>query len=144
MANEKEYLLNVQGYYADDIRTQFPNHAGIYFVYRGVLNRSTNSCTLKQLLYIGQTDNLYHRHNEHPYRDTFLAYIGMDEMLFYTFVLTELLEEDRRRVKAALIYELKPILNSQNYYTFDYPPTRVVIQGNRHAFVPASIDAPSY
>ena len=55
-----------------------------------------------------------------------------------------MIDEDRMRIEAALIYELKPALNSQNCYTFNYPPTRVVVEGNRHAFVPASIDAPSY
>lgn len=144
MTNEKEYLLNVQGYYVDDTRGQFPNNAGIYFVYRGILNRESNSCTLKQLLYIGQAENLYQRHNDHTKRDAFVACLGADEMLFYTFAQTDFSEEDRKRVEAALIYELKPTLNTQNYYTFDFPPTKVIVQGNRHAFVPASIEAPSY
>ena len=77
-------------------------------------------------------------------RDEFLETVGSDEMLFYTFSITDLPDEDRMRIEAALIYELKPALNSQNCYTFNYPPTRVVVEGNRHAFVPASIDAPSY
>lgn len=144
MTNKKEYLLRIQGYYTDEARSRFPDSPGIYFVYRGVLNVDTNTCTLKQLLYIGQTDSLQRRHNEHTKRDVFLNSLGVDEMLFYTFAMTDLNEEERLRVEAALIYELKPILNTQNCYTFDYPPTRVVIEGNGHAFVPASIDAPSY
>lgn len=144
MTNIKEYVLKIQGYYADEVRDRFPDSPGIYFVYRGVFNSETNTCSLKQLLYIGQTDSLQRRHNEHSKREMFLNSLGVDEMLFYTFAITNVNEEERLRVEAALIYELKPILNTQNCYTFDYPPTRVVIEGNRHAFVPASIDAPSY
>ena len=144
MLNEREYRLDIQGYYSDDVRSRFPHSPGIYFVYRGVLDSAANTCTLRQLLYIGQTEDLHQRHNEHSMRDEFLETVGSDEMLFYTFSITDLPAEDRMRIEAALIYELKPALNSQNCYTFNYPPTRVVVEGNRHAFVPASIDAPSY
>lgn len=33
----KEYVLKIQGYYADEVRNWFPDSPGIYFVYRGVL-----------------------------------------------------------------------------------------------------------
>ena len=55
MLNEREYRLDIQGYYSDDVRSRFPHSPGIYFVYRGVLDSAANTCTLRQLLYIGQT-----------------------------------------------------------------------------------------
>lgn len=65
-------------------------------------------------------------------------------MLFYTYALTTFNESERKRVEAALIYELLPPLNNSNTKGFEHPETEVVVMGDRHAFVPDSITAPSY
>lgn len=46
-----EYILNIQGYYRDEIRGRFPNVACVYFVYRGILNLEDKTCSLKELIY---------------------------------------------------------------------------------------------
>lgn len=140
----KTYQLNVQGYYRDEVRCLFPNSPGIYFVYRGVLNNVTRKCTLKELIYIGESSDLHERHNDHDRRPDFLASLSDGEMLFYTYALTNYNETERKRVEAALIYELLPPLNESNTKGFSYPETYVSVAGDRHAFVPDSIKAPSY
>ncbi len=138
------YVLNIEGYFRDAIRDRFPDEAGIYFVYRGTLDPVRRWATLKELLYIGETDDMHIRHNDHDRRGDFLDKLSQGEMLFYTYALTDYVERDRMRIEAALIYELQPPLNTQSTVTFNYPPTRIEIKGDRHAFVPSIIDAPSY
>lgn len=144
MPGNKEYIINVQGYFRDEVRKQFPQTEAIYFVYKGEYLTAEKFCLLKNILYIGETDNLYSIFNEHENRKEFIGSLKDDEMLFYTFANVQLSHEERKRIVEALIYELKPSLNRLNHDSFPYPPTRVVVEGNRHAFIPASIDAPSY
>jgi hypothetical protein len=139
-----EFKLNIQGYYRDEIRGRFPNIACVYFVYRGVLNLEDRTCSLKELIYIGQTSNLNERFSEHEKREDFLSLCERGEMLFYTYAEITSSENSRKHIEAALIYELRPQLNVQAIGSFDYPKTRIIVEGNRHAFVPASIIAPSY
>lgn len=101
--------------------------------------------TLMELLYIGETENLYDRHNEHDKRNEFLARLQEGEELFYSFALTDSLPNDqRKKVEAALIYELCPPLNVQNVDSFICEETTINILGDRHAYIPAQINAPSY
>ena len=87
---------------------------------------------------------MHERHNNHDRRGDFLKQLRPGEMLFYTYALTAYTERERKRIEAALIYELLPPLNSQATVTFNYPPTRIEIAGDRHAFVPNIVEAPSY
>lgn len=139
-----EFNLNIQGYYRDEVRSRFPNIACIYFVYRGVLNIEDNTCLLKELIYIGQTSDLKERFSEHEKREDFLSLCEKGEMLFYTYAEIKGDESIRKRIEATLIYELCPQLNVQGIVKFEYPVTKIIVEGNRHAFVPASITAPSY
>ncbi len=139
-----EFKLNIQGYFRDEIRNRFPNVTCVYFIYRGILNVEENTCFLKDLIYIGQTAELNKRLSEHEKREDFLSLCEKGEMLFYTFAEIKGDEDVRKRIEAALIYELRPQLNKQAIGNFAYPVTKIIVEGNRHAFVPASIIAPSY
>ena len=139
------YQLDVQGYYKDQSRTGFPHSSGIYFVYRGIYIPHLKTVTLMELLYIGETENLYDRHNEHDKRNEFLARLQEGEELFYSFALTESLSnEQRKKVEVALIYELCPPLNVQNVDSFIYDEITINVLGDRHAYIPDQINAPSY
>ena len=69
MLNKREYRLNIQGYYSDDVRSRFPHSPGIYFVYRGVFVPHLKTVTLRELLYIGETEDFSYT--------TRLSYIGL-------------------------------------------------------------------
>lgn len=142
MANLFE--LNIRGYFRDEIRRQFPHSQGIYFIYRGILDHITNTCILSALLYIGETHNLYEALNDHPNRRVLTEALEEGESLFYTYVLTDLNEAERRRVEAALIYELAPSKNSRCHQGFPYNETTIKILGDRHAFIPDVVKVPSY
>lgn len=140
-----EIQLDVQGYYRDQSRKGFPHSAGIYFVYRGVFVPHLKTVTLRELLYIGETEDLYQRHNEHDKRDKFIMKLQEDEELFYSFALTgNISKKQRLRIESTLIYELRPQLNTQNIETYNYDKTIINVLGDRHAYVPSQIIAPTY
>lgn len=135
----KTFIINVQGYYQDKSRNNFPMSSGIYFVYRGILQKENNRAILNELIYIGETDNLYKRHNDHDRREDFLNTLGEDEMLFYCYSITDCSDEDRKIIESALIYKILPSLNEKSTKTFNYPTTEIKVGGDRHAFVPSTI-----
>lgn len=140
-----EIQLDVQGYYRDQSRKGFPHSPGIYFVYRGVFVPHLKTVTLRELLYIGETEDLYQRHNDHDKRDEFITKLQEDEELFYSFALIENVSKKQRlRIESTLIYELRPQLNTQNMETYNYDKTIINVLGDRHAYVPSQIIAPSY
>lgn len=134
-----KFTINVQGYYLDESRKDFPLSSGIYFVYRGIHDIERNRAILNELIYIGETDNLRQRHNEHDRREDFLNTLGEGEVLFYCYAKTSCTEEDRKQIESALIYAILPSLNEKSTTTFNYPTTEIIVEGNRHAFVPSSI-----
>lgn len=140
-----EFQLDIQGYFRDQSRGGFPHSSGIYFVYRGVFVPHLKTVTLIELLYIGETADLNQRHNEHHKRDEFITKLQEGEELFYSFALVEnLTHKQRLRIEATLIYELRPPLNVRNVETYDFGRTIVNVLGDRHAYVPSQIIAPSY
>ena len=140
-----EFQLDIQGYYKDQSRTSFPHAAGIYFVYRGVYVPHLKTGTLMELLYIGETNDMYVRHNEHDRRADFLSCLHEDEELFYSYALVDYIsDKQRKRVEAAMIYELCPPLNAANTASFEYDETVINVLGDRHAYVPTQVYAPSY
>lgn len=140
----KSFALNIRGYFRDEVRNQFPHYQGIYFIYRGILNHVTKTCTLTALLYIGETNDLYDRLNEHPNRTELMEALEDGESLFYTYALTDLNEAERKRVEASLIYELAPSKNMRTIQEFPYSETILEVFGDRHAFIPEIVKAPSY
>lgn len=138
------FQLEMKGYFRDEVRRKFPESAGIYFVYRGVLNNVTRKCTLKALIFIGETENLHTCLNDHVRRIDFRGILGNGEMLFYTYASTNVSNAERKRIEESLIYELAPFLNDKVSNEYAHSKTRIDILGDRHAFVPSVVIAPSY
>ena len=58
---------------------RLPQLSGIYFVYRAKLNRATNNATVKELIYIGQAEDIYRRHHPHDRQADFDHQLQKDE-----------------------------------------------------------------
>ena len=140
-----EYQLDIQGYYRDESRKDFPNVSGIYFVYRGVLIPHLKTVTLTELIYIGESEDINNRLQNHEKRNDFLSLLQRDEELFYSFAITDDLSNSKReRLETALIYELKPTLNIKSSGSFGYGKITINVLGDRHAYIPNKLIAPSY
>ena len=140
-----EFSIDIKGYYRDGSRGLFPNYPGVYFVYRGYFVPHLKTVTLKELLYIGESGDIGTRLNNHERRDDFLSYLHADEELFYSFAVTDNLSDNhRQRIEASLIYELCPPLDTSLTESFGYSSTVIHVLGDRHAYIPTTVEAPSY
>ena len=140
----KEYTLNIQGYYLDVSRSQFPALPAIFFVYKGTFNAENRTCVLKQLLYVGDADDLLQCAATLDSRINLSSTLDSDEAIFYTFSLDYSDPVIRKRIVDALVYELRPSLIKFNPNAPKPAQTTIIVSGNKHAFVPARIEAPSF
>lgn len=138
-----EKTINVQGYYLGDVRKDFPHSPAIFFVYGGTFNTEEHTCTLSQLLYVGQSDNLWKANNESQLWESFVSALNPGESIFYSIAFTSYNEQEREEIINALRYELRPMLNAVDDIS---RPGKIIIivEGNRHAFIPTRVEAPSY
>lgn len=140
----KEYSLNFTGYLRDEvIDTSLPHDPGIYLVYRGV-NKDAKTCILKELIYIGEAGDIHDRHVQdgqfvHEHHQDFKNACKTGETPYYAYAKLTGGKDDRQRVEAAMINQMKPRLNSKNTKTFNDPETIVTLSG-RCDFVDKKIE----
>lgn len=121
----KTYNLHFDGSWSDGIRDELPEYSGIYLVYRGTLDRGQFLC--REIIYIGQAENIRERHKNHEKRDQFLAKRRMNEVIFYSCAQVAIPELNR--VENALVYETRPVLNDKLTESFPYPETIIESEG---------------
>lgn len=121
----KTFNLLFDGSWSDSIRDELPEYSGIYLVYRGNLDRGSFLC--REIIYIGQAENIRARHTKHEKRDAFLAELRPSEVLFYS--CAPVAKTDLDRVENALVFEMHPKLNDKLTESFPYETTKVVSEG---------------
>ena len=124
---KKIYNLHFGGSISDSQRNLLPTYSGIYLVYRGGYNKEKKTFTCKEIIYIGQADDINDRHKNHEKRDEFLATCGPGEMVFYSYVKVD--KNDLDRVENALVFKMQPILNDKLKQIFPYDETTIVSDG---------------
>lgn len=105
---------------------------GIYCVYRGVYNQNNDTVSLRELLYIGQSQNVKERHGNHENINEWRQKLRPGEELQYSMAILSV--DALERCEAALIYKNKPPCNHTGVESFSYPPTLLEIKG-RTAFL---------
>ena len=61
MAEVKTYNVTFKGYRMESDAEGLPEYSGIYIAYRCVYNKVANKVSLKELIYIGQAENIRRR-----------------------------------------------------------------------------------
>lgn len=121
----KTFNLHFDGSWSDSIREELPEYSGVYLVYRGTLNHGSFLC--REIIYIGQAENIRLRHTKHEKRDLFLAELRPSEVIFYS--CAPVAKADLDRVENALVFEMHPKLNDKLTETFPYPETTIESDG---------------
>ena len=118
--------LEFKGYYLEKNKKGIPAQSGIYCVYRSVYSQSSDTVSLKELLYIGESANMRDRVADHEKEPDWKKHLVHGETLCfsYTPIVTE-----RERVEAALIYKHKPVENSEYRNRFPFCTLRVTTSG---------------
>lgn len=118
--------LEFKGYYLEKSKGGIPAQSGIYCVYRSVYSASSDTVSLKELLYIGESANMKDRVANHEKEKDWKKHLGRGETLSFSY--TAILS-GRERTEAALIYKHKPIENSEYRNSFPFRSLRVITSG---------------
>lgn len=132
---EKAYSLAFEGYYLKP--SGLPHTSGLYCVYKCRDNPERNTVSLKQLLYIGQAEDIGQRHEAHEKKTDWENCLHPGETLCYSYARLDKSELDR--CEAALIFINKPLCNANLKDRFDYLDTKVIVLGNVGLLVKESI-----
>lgn len=118
--------LEFNGFWGDS--SYLPQTSGVYCVYRGIPNPETKTISLKELLYIGQTNNIRARITNHERLATWKSKLLPGQTLRFSYCEIEL--PNREYTEAALIYKHKPSLNTEYVYSFPFDDIRIRITGD--------------
>lgn len=122
---DKKYDLDFRGYYR---KAEFLDSiSGIYCVFRGAYVSSNDTVIVKELLYVGQSENVKYRHVNHENKEEWQSHLLPGEELLYS--MAPLAKEELVRCEAALIYKNKPVCNHTGKDTFAFSPTLVEVKG---------------
>jgi hypothetical protein len=114
---DKTIALDFQGYWREINQGGIPNNSGIYLVYRCVFNQSGQTVTLNKLIYIGESEEVKDRIENHEKKPIWQKKLQQGEQLCFSFA--PITNSDRERAEAALIFKHKPECNEE--YTTNFP-----------------------
>lgn len=132
------YELKFGKAYREDSINELPNESGIYLVFRGEYKENNSIIGLEELIYVGETQNVYNRFQNHGMKGIWNRELIDDQELFYFFAP---IIDDRERVEATMIFYHQPVCNTNRKSSFDYDTTRVTILGSLSDFL-GNIEVP--
>lgn len=123
----KSFTLNFKGYWRESNKDYIPEVSGIYLVYRCVFNPIPRTVSLRELIYIGKSNNVKRRVSEHVTNHDFLETVRPGEEICYS--VAEVSVFDLCLVENALIFAQKPRLNSQGKDVYVYQDSSFDVVG---------------
>ena len=123
---EKKFELDFKGYYLDS--SNLPETSGVYCVYKCIYSTTNDSVELKELLYIGKSENIHERHLNHENKAEWELECHSGERLCYTFATVDVV--DLTCCEAALIYNNKPKCNHEGKDSFTHEDVYLVTRGS--------------
>ena len=124
--------LKFEGYWQEPYISSIPAQSGIYCVYACEHNVHDRTVSLKRLIYIGESENVWKRIAEHEKWQAWRRYLKARQQLCFNF--TPASHNSRVRAEAACIYEHKPPENTEYINTFPFGRTTVTTSG-RNVFL---------
>ena len=122
----KTINLEFNGYWRHISRSGIPKQAGVYCVYQGTYDASTDKVSLKKLLYIGKATNANNRLENHERMNDWRKHLKFGEELMYSFAPISV---ECERAEAGIIFHHKPEENTDNVDSFPYQTTRLILSG---------------
>lgn len=123
----KNIRLSFKGYWRAEKKDFIPHFMGVYLVYRGVYNANEDTVSLRDLVYIGQAEDVNRRINEHIDDPSFTGILQGKEILCFSVAQVSSNEIDL--VENALIFAQKPILNTNLKQSYNHEAAGFVIEG---------------
>lgn len=123
----KKYEIEFDGYWTDAGKENIPTESGIYCVYSYLHNTETGKGTIKNLIYIGQAEDVNSRLANHEKLEKWKAQLNEGEKLCYSFGAVP--KGDLDRCESALIFYHQPPVNIEYKKEFNSPETSIVLTG---------------
>jgi hypothetical protein len=133
----KTINLKFRGYWLEKELGHIPKESGIYAVYVCKFNKETDKVNLSKLIYIGETKDANDRIENHNKWAEWRKEVKAGEELSFSFA--SILNPERERAEAALIYYHKPKCNDKGKDSFNYDETTVVSEGDCKFIAPKII-----
>lgn len=121
------YNIQFDGYWLDQNKGNIPHISGVYVVYRGVYNASLNNVDLKEIIYIGQSEDVNVRLSSHDKMNEFMSTLKEGEILCYSCAKVAASELDI--IENALIIAQSPRLNVKVENNIDFSNCQFVLRG---------------
>lgn len=120
--------LEFKGYRREMAKEKTPlDTSGVFCVYRAAYNSERNSVKLREIIYIGEGENVRDAIVNNEMLEVWKKHLKNGEELCYSYVGVE--EGLRKRIEAALIYKHKPILNGNYKRDFPFETISVATKG---------------
>ena len=123
----KRIELNFRGYWMEVNKNGIPDASGIYCVYACTYNAITDKVSIRELIYVGESDNIWNRISNHERLADWKKRLRSNETLCYSFAGVS--ENDRVRAEAAVIFHHKPPCNTEYRNSFQFDTTTVTTSG---------------
>ena len=123
----KNIRLDFEGYWLEANKNGIPDASGIYCVYACTYNANTDKVSIRELIYVGESDNVRNRISNHERLADWKKRLRSNETLCYSFAGVS--ENDRVRAEAAVIFHHKPPCNTEYRNSFPFDTTTVTTSG---------------
>jgi hypothetical protein len=129
--------LCYDGYWREPKIRHLPDGAGVYSVYTCVHNVTGEKSTVSidRLIYIGESDNIRARVENHNLWDTWRKQLRPGQVLCFAAALASPTKV-RQRAEAALIFKHKPTVNVEYKHAFPFETTTIETAGRNEGLSP--------
>lgn len=131
----KTISLAFEGYWLEINKSGVPAQSGIYCVYACTYNQNKDTVTLRELVYVGESENVRNRLANHERLPDWKKRLKAGETLCYSVAAVS--GSDRNRAEAAVIFHHKPPCNTEYKYSFPFESTTIQTSG-RNALLDSS------
>ena len=124
---EQSHSIKFDGYWRDENKEAVPATSGIYCVYSCTFDVTTKKVQLKNLIYIGESENINAQIANHEKYEAWKKYLEAGQQLCFTY--GEVALENRSRCAAAMIFKHKPPENTEFTDDFQFDKTTISLSG---------------
>ena len=132
---EQVYSIEFAGYWPDWRKDLLPARSGIYCVYECTHNQRKNTIVARQLIYIGEADDVRSRVSNHEKYEDWKRRVRPGNDIFYSVAFVEGAEQ--ARCEAALIFAHQPPENTAYRTAFPFDRTTIKLSGKTDLLNPA-------
>ena len=125
---EQTYNLNFKGYTLELNIESLPAKSGIYGVYACIYNQGADTVKLRELIYIGESNNIRERIEDHERWPNWWEELQEGEEICFNCASISA-KTSRERAEAAMIYKHKPACNIEYVDKFPFDTTTINTEG---------------